>query len=178
MNPAHIHLLVNHLPIIGSFVGVPLVALALWKRQELGALRAAALVLAIAAVGAGVANSTGEGAEERIEDSGWASERLIHEHEERADVATPIAVLTGVAAVAALIWSERKKAVNPAIVGALGLLSLASAGSMAWVGAAGGVIRHDEIRDGATVTQPGAGAGGAEAGERGGGGQDDDGDDD
>lgn len=175
MNPAHVHLLVNHLPIVGSFVAVPVLALALWKRQDLGALRAAVLVLVIAAVGAGVANATGDGAEEAIEDSGWASEALIHQHEERADVATPIAVITGIAAVAALIWSERKKAVNPAVLGALGVLSLVSAGSMAWVGAAGGVVRHEEIRNGAAAPQGGGEAAGAEAGE---GGQDEDGDDD
>lgn len=174
MNPAHIHLLVNHLPIVGSFFAVPVVALALWRRENLGALRAAALVLVLAAIGAGVANATGDGAEEAIEDSGWASERMIHEHEERADVATPIAVVTGIAAVAALIWSERKKVVNPAVVGALGVLSLLSAGSMAWVGAAGGVIRHDEIRDGAASKQVNPAAG-AERGEQGG---DEDGDDD
>lgn len=163
MNPAHLHLLVNHLPIVGAFLAVPLLGLALWKRQDTGALRAAVLVLVFAAIGAGASMRTGEEAEEAVEASGWMSERLAHDHEERAELATPLSVVTALAGVALLIWSERKKVVNAGLVAGLGLLSVASAGAMAWVGSSGGVIRHDEIRDAATAAA--AARGGGEDGE-------------
>lgn len=169
MNAAHLHLLVNHLPIIGAFLAVPLLALALIRRQELSGLRGAVLVLAMAAVGAGLAQSTGEEAEERVEDAGWASERLMHAHEERAEIATPIAILTALLGVGVLVWTERKRAVNPALVAGLGLMATVSAGTLAWVGASGGEIRHDEIRDptASALSEAGGGAGGEAGGEAG-----------
>ncbi len=166
MNSAHLHLLVNHLPIIGAFLSVPLLLVALLRRQEASGLRGAVLVLLLAAAGAGAASNTGEQAEETVEDAGWASERLMHDHEERAEVATPIAILTALLGVGVLVWSERKKAVNPALVAGLTLMATVSAGAMAWVGASGGQIRHDEIRDGAVAgAQGGAGLEQGEGGE-------------
>lgn len=166
MNSAHLHLLVNHLPIIGAFLSVPLLLVALLRRQEASGLRAAVLILLLAAAGAGASMRTGEGAEETVEDAGWASERLMHDHEERAEVATPIAILTALLGVGVLVWSERKKALNPALVAGLTLMATVSAGMMAWVGASGGQIRHDEIRDGAVASaQGGAGFEQGEGGE-------------
>ena len=53
MNDAHLHLLVNHLPIIGMFLAAPVLLLAFARAEGLGALRAGALLLALAAIGAG-----------------------------------------------------------------------------------------------------------------------------
>lgn len=165
MNAAHLHLLVNHLPIIGAFLAVPLLLLALLRRQELSGIRAAAFVLALAALGAGASMRTGEQAEEVVEDAAWASEARMHDHEERAEVATPIAVITALLGLGVLIWSERKKVVNPSLVGGLTLLATISAGTLAWVGASGGEIRHDEIRDGSAPQGAAPEGGAAQGGE-------------
>lgn len=154
MNPAHLHLLVNHLPIVGALLALPLLALAIWRRTDLGALRAAVLVLVLAAVGAGASMRTGEEAEHAVEDLPWATETLIEEHEERAELATWVTVAAALAGVGLWAWSERKKAVPLGALLGLGLLSAASAGAMGWVGASGGVIRHEEIRDGAQTGAP------------------------
>ena len=145
MNDAHLHLLVNHLPIVGSLLSVLLLSLALW-RGERGALAAATLALAFTGLGAGAALWTGEPAEDFVEHRvAGADEGLMHEHEERAEVATVLAGLGAAAGIGLLaLGSSAPKIAGYGLLG----LSIASAGAMAWTGAAGGPIRHTEIRDG------------------------------
>lgn len=143
MNDAHLHLLVNHLPIVGSLLSVPLIALALWRRER-GAMTAAVLALAFTGLGAGAALWTGEPAEEFVEHRvAGVDEGLVHEHEERAEVATALAALAAAAGIGVLALGSSA----PKLAGyGLLALSIASAGGMAWTGASGGPIRHDEIR--------------------------------
>jgi len=152
MDATHLHLIVNHLPIMGSFLAVPVLILALWRRQEPYVFAAAALLLALGGVGAVVADQTGDRAEEAVEDLPGVSEHLIHEHEERAEVAVPLAVVTGLAGLAVLGWSLRRREVSLPAGGVVLVLAVATAGVAAWTGQAGGLIRHTELRaDGATA---------------------------
>lgn len=150
MNGAHLHLLINHLPIIGSFLALPLVALALWRNRDLSLLGAAVLVLGLGALGGFGASATGEGAEEVVEEMPAVSESAIHVHEERAELAQVISGLTAALGIGLLVWRVRKAESVPrvALAGLLGA-SLASAAAMAAVGASGGIIHHPEIREGA-----------------------------
>jgi hypothetical protein len=149
MNPAHLHLLVNHFPIVGAFVSLPLLALALWRRGDRGSLLAAVTVLVVSAAGAGAAQLTGDDAEEVVEHLPGVSESLIHTHEERAEVATILAVVTGLGSLGILGFAIRSG--KTPLIGTVVLTAgaLATAGTMAWTGQAGGQIRHTEIRDGA-----------------------------
>ena len=67
MNDAHLHLLVNHLPIVGAMLSLPLFGLALLMPKDRGALRAAVLVAVFTALGGVAADLTGEPAEEVVE---------------------------------------------------------------------------------------------------------------
>lgn len=157
MTPTHLHLLVNHLPIIGAFLALPLLLIALWRRTELGALLGAVLVLALAASGAVVADQTGEGAEHEVEELPGVSETLIHEHEERAEIAMPISLVTAVAGLGLLAWSWRRGETPRMGAGGLLVAATVSAGAMAWTGWAGGQIRHTEIRaERAGIDEPAA----------------------
>ena len=49
MNAAHLHLVINHLPIFGALLSVPLVIMALAFRNERGLLIAAAATLTLTA---------------------------------------------------------------------------------------------------------------------------------
>ena len=155
MDDTHLHLLVNHLPILGSFFALPLLLLALWRRQEPWLFAGAALLLLIGGGAAVVAEESGEGAEEAVEHLPGVSEALIHEHEERAEIATPLGVVTGLVALGVTAFSLRRRQTwLPGGVVVL-LLTGATAGTMAWVGQSGGLIRHTELRDDAAA--PGAG---------------------
>jgi hypothetical protein len=146
MNGAHLHLLINHLPIFGSFLAIPLFGLALWRRRDPMLLLAAMIVLAFAGGGAVGAYFTGEPAEEVVEDHAGVDKEWIEVHEERAERATILAVLTTIGGLGTLGWAWKKGEVP--LAGASAVLggTILTFGAMAWTGFAGGQIRHDEIR--------------------------------
>lgn len=153
MNAAHVHLLVNHLPIIGAMLAVPLLVLAVLMRKQRGLVVAAAVVLTIAAGGGGLALVSGDAAEDVVEGLPDVRKDDVHAHEERAEVAIGFAVVAALAslAVAGLELDRGTAAPRLAVLGLL-VLSIANAGVMAWTGASGGVIRHTEIRAGASAS--------------------------
>ena len=166
MTDAHLHLLVNHLPIVGAALSTLLWGLALVTGGDRGALRAAALAAVFTGAGAAAAQLTGEPAEEAVERLPWADEALMHEHEERAEAATVVAVISGVLGLVAWGIAEKKDKGHIALTGAALVGAIGTAGLMGWTGQAGGQIRHDEIRDGAPAGATGAAeAGAGEAGE-------------
>ncbi len=153
MNPAHLHLMLNHLPV----VGVPLVAALLgWallrrSREIYRAALGGAVVLAALTYPVFL---TGEPAEESVEDTGWARERLIHQHEERAEAALIAVLVTGGLAAFGL-WQTRGDRKPGFAVGGVTLAGLVlSAGLLGWTALLGGPIRHDEIRSEATAVAP------------------------
>jgi hypothetical protein len=150
MNTTHLHLMVNHLPVIAT----PLVALLLVyglirRSREVLRLAAGAAVL-VAALSYPVF-LTGEPAEEGVHDSAWFQERMVHEHEARAEAALIAVLVTGLVAAVGL-WQSRGGKELPRATGGLTLAGLAlSAGLFGWTALSGGVIRHDEIRAGAVA---------------------------
>jgi len=150
MSPTHLHLMFTHLPIIGT----PLVlALLVW-----GVFRGSREIIRVAAAGAVIVAAltypvflTGEPAEHQLENTAWFEERLVHEHEERAEVALIAMIVTGLAG-AALLWVSRGGRSVPRAASGVTLAGLAvSAGLLAWAGLAGGQIRHDEVRPGVVL---------------------------
>ncbi len=147
MDPVHLHLLVNHLPIVGTILALPILGLALLGKSGPGAFHSAVLLLVISAGGAVVANSTGEGAEDGVESLPGVSDALIEEHEERAEVALALSIAAGVGALGLLGFSAiRRRPPGRALLGLLTALTIAAAAAMAWTGNSGGVIRHTELR--------------------------------
>lgn len=145
MNAAHLHLLVNHLPILGILFGLFVLIAGLLLNQTL--IRRVALVgLIVAGVSALPANKTGEEAEEIVEHLEGVSHDLIHEHEEKAEafllVAGGLALLSAVG-----LWAELKNHAQRKMLNYLVLAVAAGAMFMAaGVGNSGGEIRHPEIR--------------------------------
>ena len=167
MSGAHLHLLVNHLPIVGAFLAIPLLGLAVLLRRDRGMLRASVVVLVLSASGAGIALGTGEPAEEQVEDLPGISAPAIHTHEERAEAAAGLSVLAAVVGAGALLLAERRGQAPPLPLAAAVAAALLSAGAMAWTGASGGVIHHEELRGapaagGGAVAQRGDGESGEE----------------
>ncbi|MCB1169278.1 MAG: hypothetical protein KDK25_03035 [Leptospiraceae bacterium] len=143
MNPAHLHLLVNHLPVIGSIGAlIALVISLFWKSED---FQKAALVIAlVAGLTAIPAYFSGESAEEVVEDKPGVEEQYIEEHEEAAKIAGIVAVLSGIVAGAGLLLRERRQTITVVAT----VLFVATAGLMARAGNTGGQIMHPEIRQG------------------------------
>lgn len=145
MSWAHIHLALNHVPVIGLLIVLLLLAVATLRRStELTRVSYALLVLLAAT--AVVVYLTGEPAEELIENLPGFSEALVEQHEEVALIATIGMVALGLVALAGLI-RFRGSGIAPAWYGrGVLLLALLMGGVMLWTANLGGQIRHSEIR--------------------------------
>jgi uncharacterized membrane protein len=103
----HIHLMVNHFPIVLSLIGaLATLAALIRKRSSIWTYAAATLVLA--GLSAPVALLTGQRAEHEAEKLSFVTEKAIHQHEERAEVAMWLTVAAGVSAIIAL-WRAQAK---------------------------------------------------------------------
>lgn len=156
-NAAHLHLLVNHFPIIGAFLAVPMLVLALLLRKERGLLLASVFLLAVVAVSGWLSIETGEEAMDMLdaqEGKKWfktyqEGEDALGEHEERAERSMYFAVPTALLGLIVLAMAHRRPPENALPRYWIGLVlagAAATGGAMAYAGNAGGVIMHREIR--------------------------------
>jgi len=146
MTWAHLHLALNHVPVVGIFLVILLLGGAV-VRGSWDLLRASyGLIILLVVIAIGV-YFTGEPAEELIEHLAGFSEPLVERHEEAALIATIGISILGLSAVAGLtlrVGTWYPKAVL--------LLTLVVAALMGWTANLGGQIRHSEIRVPGQVT--------------------------
>jgi hypothetical protein len=107
MNQTHIHLLITHLPILGSVLGDFVLVHGLWTRTNQTKIAAYNLLI-ISAIGAGIAYLTGEAAEESVEHIQGVVEATIKTHEEFALFALISLITLGVASILGLFLTIRK----------------------------------------------------------------------
>jgi len=131
MDFPHLHLLLNHFPVIGTIVGVGLFFVS--RRSSLMVFVAMALLTIPAFM-------TGVGAHEKIVNDPGISNALIQRHEGAAELAVWFMELTGALSVVALWRASHWN--TPAIL----VCSLVTVGLMARTGNTGGEIRHSEVR--------------------------------
>ncbi|MGX7666471.1 DUF2231 domain-containing protein [Flavobacterium pedocola] len=145
MNEAHLHMVFNHFPIVGTIFGFGiLLAGLLFKNKSIQ--HTAFVLLAISAVFGLLTMKTGEGAEEIAEELG-ISHDMIHEHEEIAEKFVILLYLTGAVALLALVTSIKNHAKAKVFAFVTLFLSLGAAILAQPVGTSGGELRHTEIRE-------------------------------
>ena len=110
------------------------------------------VVLIVIALATWGVQLTGEPAEEVVEHLPGVSRRLIHDHEEAAELSTIVVGVAGIAALVAFFLIRGRRAVGRAMTVITLLLALAGFGTVAYAANLGGVIRHPEIHSGAAVT--------------------------
>lgn len=167
MSPVHLHLILNHVPVVGTLMGVCLLAWAVLRRDD----RLIRVCLGMFAVLAAVALATfltGEPAEEAVEGLAGVSESLVEQHEGAARLATIALGFLGLLSVAVLL-RFRTRALPRQVALLLLAAALVPAGMMAWTANLGGQIRHSEIRAEIVAAPPALAGGrddGPERGER------------
>ncbi|HEU4560917.1 MAG TPA: recombinase family protein [Longimicrobium sp.] len=146
MNPAHLHLLVNHVPVFGTIGAALLLAWGLLRKSEEVVRIGLVALIVIAAATWGV-QLTGEPAEHMVENLAGMDERLIHDHEEAAELSTYVISAAGIAALLTFFLIRGRRKAGRAMTVVTLLLALAGFGMVAYAANLGGLIRHTEIHD-------------------------------
>ena len=153
MNGAQLHLMLNHLPVMGTLFSLLLLAWSLIRRSA--EIQKLALAIALLAGLSSVpAYLTGEPAEEVIEHMAGVDEAYIEEHESMGKFALWCGVALGVAAGAALAAGVKNPRWLSAGTAITLLASVLVFGVMGYTAHLGGQIRHPEIRGGGMQATP------------------------
>jgi len=146
MDSAHLHLLMNHIPVIGTVFVTVLLIIAVWRRS-LELQRVALWGIVLVALATVPVYFSGEGAEDIVEGLPGRSHDHIEEHEEFAKLSLIGIGVLGAVALGGLFIYRRAEQIPRTYLVAVVLLSLASAGMMGMTANLGGQISHPEIRE-------------------------------
>lgn len=153
-NAAHWHLVVNHLPVVGSLAALLLLAWAFVKNTD-ESKRIALTALVLVALVSIPAFLTGEPAEGLLKGLPGISKRWMSNHEEAAEVALWVAIAAGALALGVLIFFRKTRSIPRWAIGGLLVVTLAVSGLMTRAANYGGKIHHPEILSGtAAETAP------------------------
>ena len=144
-NGAQIHLALNHLPVVGTLIGLLILTLGYLIRHPI-VKRTALAVILFASVTALPAYFSGEEAEEVVEHKAGVLEKDIHEHEEAAELALVLSMIGGVFAGGALWLAWKKGHWESKATLATGMISVATTAVLMNAAHLGGLIRHDELK--------------------------------
>jgi len=144
MDPAHLHLIITHLPIFGCFLGIVVLAYGWWSKSN-NTIGAAYLVFIVSSIGGGIAYLTGEYAEELVEHIVGTSKDNINAHEESAEITLVALAALGIVSIVVFTFSSRLKKYSNELALIVLLLALVCFGLAARTGYLGGKIRHLEI---------------------------------
>ena len=152
MSLTHLHLLLNHFPVVGTIIGVALLGFAVMRKNTDLTKAALGLFAALGAITV-IVYFTGEPAEKAIEKLPGFSEAIIERHEEIALVATVVLSSFGAFALGALAVFRGRSLPRWVTLSSL-VLVLASAAVMGYTAMTGGQIRHTEVRPGSIAVSP------------------------
>lgn len=150
MNDAHLHMVVNHFPIIGTIFGLGILIAGLLFKNNATKTVAYALFI-VAAVFAFFSMSTGEGAEEIAEKLPGVTDQIIHEHEELAEKFAIVMYVLGFASLIGLYMNVKNHAKANLITYVVLVIAAVGVFLAQQVGTSGGEVRHTEIRANATT---------------------------
>ena len=151
MNDAHLHMVVNHFPIIGIIFGFGILIVGLLLKNKT-LINTSYLLFIVATIFGAISTSSGEGAEELVEDMPNIGKQIIHEHEELAEKLALLLYVLGGLSLAGLYLNFKNHSKSKLL--SFLMLGIAVVGLflVQKVGTSGGEIRHTEIRANADVT--------------------------
>lgn len=145
MSWVHLHLALNHVPVLGPFfVALLLMTATIRRNEEL--LRISLWAFLILSVVSIPIKFTGDFAYDEVRDAQWMPSEIAESHEQAADQATTGVFLLGVVAVIGLFVSRKHQRVPLWVTALLLALSLVTFALMARAANLGGQLRHEEIR--------------------------------
>lgn len=143
MNDAHLHLVLTHLPIVGIFFSIGLLAFGLLRKDK-SIINVAHYAIILVAILVIPTFFTGEGAEEVIEKIDASAETFLEEHEKAGKIALIATLISGVfAALSLFMQRKNESSLFPMLTLSV---SIVAAVCLARAGNLGGEVRHTEIR--------------------------------
>lgn len=150
MDATHLHLVLTHFPIIGTIIGVFILAYGYFFKNE-SITKVALITFVVMSILTIPVFLTGEEAAETVENIAGISENIIEEHEELAEKAIWLMGFLGVLSLFSLWAMIKKMSFSRTITLITFAVSIATFALFAQVGNLGGQIRHSEIRDANTT---------------------------
>jgi uncharacterized membrane protein len=147
MNGAHLHLVLNHFPVIGLLLGLIILAVAQLRHNHDLARTGMFALVAIALITIPV-YLTGEPAEEIVEHVPGFSEEILERHEWAALIAIFLTEIVGILALVGLVAYRPPKELPGWFLPALLFVCLVAVGWVGWTSSVGGQISHEEARPG------------------------------
>ena len=146
MNDAHLHLLVNHFPIVGLFIGFLILLFGIIKSNA--TLKSTAYIIFIFCMIMGkISMMTGDKAEQFTEKYTEIYHRHIHTHEEAAELFMKPLYILGLVSIFGLVALSKKRENEKFFSICAILISAICLFLSKNVGTSGGEIRHTEIRE-------------------------------
>lgn len=147
MNEIHLHLLTNHLPIVGIIIATMILIVGIIRKNN-AVLSTGIFTMLFSGIGAYVAHATGEKAEHLAENVPGITESLIEHHEEASQPFFILMLTIAAISVLALIIRKSKPQLFTYATYLLALIGIVACILSYEAGKSGGEIRHEEIRDG------------------------------
>ena len=148
MDSTHLHLLVNHFPLVGMSIGTLTLIYATFANNTRTVRNVALMIILFSAVAAIPAYFSGEGAEDTVENIAGINERYIEQHEDSGKLFAISIFVIGAFSLLILIFERLRKKENKYLGYAFLFGCLVVCGLAIKAGNTGGEIRHDEIRSG------------------------------
>jgi uncharacterized membrane protein len=150
VDTTHLHLLLNHVPTVGTVAALALLVLAILRRDETLKLAGLEVIFVIALLTMPV-YMTGVAAEHNIKKMPGVSETAMSVHQDAALAGFTVAEFAGFVAWIGLWQSRRRGRAAPAVMPAVVVLTAASLALMGRAANLGGDIRHPEIASAAAA---------------------------
>ena len=144
MSSAHLHLILNHFPVVGTIIIILIVGYGIISKNK-EVIKVGLMITVAIAIISIFAFTTGDGAQQMVEGMDDVTESYIDEHEDFALYALIIMEVLGGAALIGLLAFRNADKYPAWFIAIIVVLLLAAAGTMGWTANLGGKIHHPEI---------------------------------
>jgi uncharacterized membrane protein len=145
INAAHLHLMLNHFPVIGILFGMMLFLYGLARRSEEIKKVSLAVFVLLAFITVPV-YFTGEAAQKVVKDLPGVTEAFIGRHEEVAGLSLVMMETLGITSLVGLYFFRHSATIPKWFVALVLVISFSTAAIVGFTANLGGQIRHTEIR--------------------------------
>lgn len=146
MFASQIHLALNHFPIAGIILSVPILLWGLLAKKDQVKSVGIAVVI-VAALSAIAVFATGEGTEDAVKTKPGVTKHLIHEHEEAAEAAMVVIQICAVLSIIYVVLNQKNNPLSDKVFIGIIIMAFIGSGLIAKAAHEGGLIRHDELRE-------------------------------